>query len=59
MQKEMAFAQTEIKAIEDKVLERMLEADELAAELEARGSKPRKRTEGDRGGQALAGDRNR
>jgi len=33
MQKEMAFAQTEIKAIEDKVLERMLEADELAAEV--------------------------
>ena len=39
MQKEMAFAQSEVKAIEDKILERMLEADELAAAL--------KRAEGD------------
>ena len=31
VQKEIAFAQTEMKAAEDKVLERMLEADDLAA----------------------------
>jgi len=31
VQKEIAFAQTEVKAIEDKLLELMLEADELAA----------------------------
>ena len=31
MQKEIEFAQSEVKAIEDKVLERMLEADELTA----------------------------
>ena len=31
MQKEIEFAQAEVKAIEDKVLERMLEGDELAA----------------------------
>src|SRR6266511_1127336 len=31
MQKEMGHAQTEVKAIEDKMLERMLEADDLAA----------------------------
>ena len=31
MQKEIEFAQSEVKAIEDKVLERMLEGDELAA----------------------------
>jgi predicted nucleic acid-binding Zn-ribbon protein len=31
MQKEIEFAQSEVKAIEDKVLERMLEADDLAA----------------------------
>jgi predicted nucleic acid-binding Zn-ribbon protein len=51
MQKEMAFAQTEIKAIEDKVLERMLEADELAAELkraEANLGKELKEIEADR-----------
>jgi uncharacterized protein len=33
VQKEIAFAQGEIKTLEDKVLERMLEADELAAAL--------------------------
>src|SRR5436189_6393273 len=33
MQKEIEFAQAEVKAIEDKVLERMLEADEFAAGL--------------------------
>jgi uncharacterized protein len=31
VQKEMSFAQSEIKALEDKILERMLEADELGA----------------------------
>jgi uncharacterized protein len=31
MQKEIAFAQSEVKTIEDKVLERMLEADDLVA----------------------------
>jgi predicted nucleic acid-binding Zn-ribbon protein len=31
MQKEIGFAQAEVKAIEDKILERMLEGDELAA----------------------------
>ena len=35
MQKEIAFAQTEVKALEDQVLERMLEADELTAALKA------------------------
>jgi predicted nucleic acid-binding Zn-ribbon protein len=33
LQKEIEFAQTEVKVSEDKVLERMLEADELAAAL--------------------------
>jgi hypothetical protein len=32
IQHEIAFAQTEVKELEDKILERMLEADELAAE---------------------------
>ena len=31
MQKEIGFAQAEVKGLEDKILERMLEADELAA----------------------------
>jgi predicted nucleic acid-binding Zn-ribbon protein len=31
MQKEIEFAQTEVKALEDRVLERMLEADDLAS----------------------------
>lgn len=31
MQKEIAFAQTEVKGLEDKILERMLEGDELTA----------------------------
>jgi uncharacterized protein len=35
IQKEISFAQSEIKAIEDKILERMLEADELTAEAKA------------------------
>src|SRR6185436_10168974 len=33
VQKEIGFAQGEIKALEDKVLERMLEADELTSAL--------------------------
>jgi predicted nucleic acid-binding Zn-ribbon protein len=33
MQKEIGFAQTEVKALEDKILEFMLEADELATVL--------------------------
>ena len=33
VQKEIEFAQTEIKAAEDKVLERMLEADDLTAAM--------------------------
>ena len=31
MQKEIEFAQTEVKTLEDRILERMLEADELTA----------------------------
>jgi predicted nucleic acid-binding Zn-ribbon protein len=33
MQKEIGFAQTEIKTLEDRILERMLEADELTADV--------------------------
>jgi predicted nucleic acid-binding Zn-ribbon protein len=33
VQKEMSYAQTEIKELEDKILERMLEADELTAAM--------------------------
>jgi predicted nucleic acid-binding Zn-ribbon protein len=33
MQKEIEFAQTEVKNLEDKILDRMLEADELTAEV--------------------------
>jgi predicted nucleic acid-binding Zn-ribbon protein len=33
MQKEIEYAETEVKALEDKVLERMLEADELTADV--------------------------
>jgi len=33
VQKEIGFAQSEIKALEDKILERMIEADELTAAL--------------------------
>jgi predicted nucleic acid-binding Zn-ribbon protein len=35
IQKEIAFAQTEVKTLEDQVLERMMEADEFAALLKA------------------------
>jgi hypothetical protein len=33
MQKEIGFAESEVKALEDKILERMLEADDLSAAL--------------------------
>jgi predicted nucleic acid-binding Zn-ribbon protein len=33
MQKEIGFAQSEVRALEDRILERMLEADELSAEV--------------------------
>ena len=35
MQKEIGFAQSEVKALEDQILERMLEADDLTAALKA------------------------
>jgi uncharacterized protein len=35
VQKEISFAQTEIKALEDKILERMLEADDITSLLKA------------------------
>jgi len=35
MQKEIAYAQAEVKALEDRILERMLEADELGASVKA------------------------
>ena len=38
IQKEISFAQGEIKALEDKILERMLEADELTAAAKAADS---------------------
>ena len=39
VQKEIGFAQGEIKTLEDKVLERMLEADELTSALKKRGGR--------------------
>jgi predicted nucleic acid-binding Zn-ribbon protein len=51
MQKEIEFAQHEVKAIEDKVLERMLEGDELAATV--------KRVEGDLAAEQKAVDTDR
>jgi uncharacterized protein len=51
MQKEIAFAQTEVKAIEDQVLERMLEADDLSATVkraETELAKEQKTIEADR-----------
>src|SRR5262245_30775391 len=33
MQKEIGFAQSEVRALEDRILERMLEADELSSEV--------------------------
>ena len=39
MQKEIEFAQTEVKKLEDQMLERMVEADELTAARQARGSR--------------------
>ena len=35
VQKEISYAQTEIKALEDKILERMLEADDITSSLKA------------------------
>jgi|SRR5581483_8305100 len=57
MQKEIGFAQAEVKGIEDKVLERMLEGDELAAAVkraETELAAEQKSTDADR--RALAGD---
>jgi len=57
MQKEIGYAQAEVKAIEDKVLERMLEGDELAASVkraEAELAAEQKATDLDR--RSLAGD---
>ncbi len=51
VQKEIEFAQTEIKAAEDKVLERMLEADDLTAAMkkaEAELASETKKVEADR-----------
>jgi predicted nucleic acid-binding Zn-ribbon protein len=51
VQKEIEFAQTEIKAAEDKVLERMLEADDLTAVMkkaEAELSSETKKVDADR-----------
>jgi predicted nucleic acid-binding Zn-ribbon protein len=51
MQKEIGFAQAEVKALEDKVLERMLEADELTAaakQAEAELSREQKAVDADR-----------
>ena len=57
MQKEIEFAQAEVKAIEDKVLERMLEGDELAAAVKRAESElaaEQKATDADR--RTLASD---
>lgn len=51
IQKEIGFAQSEVKSIEDKVLERMLEADDLTSSLkrsEAELSSEQKKIEADR-----------
>jgi uncharacterized protein len=62
MQKEIEFAQTEVKAHEDRILERMLEADDLTAAVkraEAESAAEQKSVEADRKGYAaeLAGVR--
>src|SRR5439155_21918183 len=57
MQKEIGYAETEVKAIEDKVLERMLEGDELAAAVkraDAELAAEQKASDADR--RALASD---
>ena len=57
MQKEIEFAQHEVKAYEDKILERMLEADDLTAAVkraEAESAAEQKAVEADR--QAYAAD---
>jgi len=56
VQKEIDFAQTEMKAAEDKVLERMLEADDLAAALkkaEAELASETKKVDADRKARAI------
>jgi uncharacterized protein len=56
VQKEIEFAQTEMKAAEDKVLEQMLEADELTAAVkrtEGQLSSEMKRVDADRKGMAV------
>jgi predicted nucleic acid-binding Zn-ribbon protein len=39
MQHEIEIAQNEVRALEEKILERMIEADDLAAEVKAAGAK--------------------
>jgi len=57
MQKEMAFAQNEVKTIEDSVLERMLEGDELSAAVKrAEGELAAEQKSADTDRRALAGD---
>ena len=46
IQHEIAFAQTEIKKLEDKILELMLEADDLTATVKRAETRARRRTEG-------------
>ena len=48
MQHEIATAQSDLGAVEEKVLERMLEADAIAADSQARGSGARGAAERDR-----------
>ena len=48
MQNEIEFAQTEVKALEDQILERMLEADDLTAAVKRAEGGARRRTEGGR-----------
>jgi len=57
MQKEITFAQTEVKTLEDKILERMLEADDLGAavkQAEGELAAVQKTVDGDR--RALAAE---
>ena len=48
MQHEIATAQSDLGAVEEKVLERMLEADAIAADSQARRGGARRAAEGDR-----------
>jgi hypothetical protein len=57
IQHEIAFAQSEIKALEDQILERMLEADELAsASNRAEGELASEQRAGDADRRALTGE---